>query len=282
MTEKPVTQKTVLITGCSSGIGYDAALTLRKRGWRVFASCRKPEDCARLQSEGFDSPLLDYESPETITQAVAEVLQATGGTLDAVFNNGAYGVPALVEDIPRDVLRTIFEANLFGVHDLTRQVIPVMRAQGHGRIVNCTSVLGYVAIPWRGAYIATKYALEGLTDTLRLEMRDTPIHVSLIEPGLITTKFGENSGKNFARLIDWQSSARAEDYKVELVPKSTGASRNARMEVPASHVTAKLIHALEAPRPQARYRITKLAQIAYVLKKILPTRGSDWVISRMS
>ena len=275
-----MTQKTVLITGCSSGIGYDAALTLRERGWRVFASCRKSEDCTRLQAEGFDSPLLDYENPETITTALAEVLQATGGTLDAVFNNGAYGVPALVEDIPRDVLRTIFEANLFGVHDLTRQIIPVMRAQGHGRIVNCTSVLGYVAIPWRGAYIATKYALEGLTDTLRLEMRDTPIHVSLIEPGLITTKFGENSGKNFERLIDWQSSVRAEDYKTELLPKAAGASRNTKMEVPPSHVTAKLIHALEARRPKPRYFVTVPTWGAAILSRVLPTRALDWIVGK--
>jgi len=276
-----MTAKSILITGCSSGIGYDAAHQLRSRGWRVFASCRALSDCDRLRSEGFDSPHLDYEKPETIKTAVAEVLATTGGTLDALFNNGAYGIPGLIEDLPPDALRTILEANLIGPHDLTRQVIPVMRAQGGGRIINCTSVLGFVAYPWRGAYIATKYAFEGLTDTLRHEMRGTPIHVSLIEPGLIATKFGENSAKQFERWIDWKNSARADDYHGTLLAKAGGRKPHSKLEAPASDVTAKLIHALESPRPRPRYRITRLANVAYLLKRLLPTRGSDWVISKL-
>ncbi len=193
-------QRSILITGCSSGIGHDAAHTLKARGWQVFASCRKAEDCARLQAEGLLSPQLDYDDPATIESALAEVLKATGGTLDAVFNNGAYGIPGLVEDLPRGALRAIFESNLFGPFDLIRRVVPVMRAQGHGRIVNCSSVLGFVAYPWRAAYIGTKYAMEGMTDTLRHELRGEPIHVSLIEPGLITTKFGENGVAQFREM----------------------------------------------------------------------------------
>lgn len=274
-------QKSILITGCSSGIGNDAAVTLRQRGWRVFASCRAVADCERLHTEGFDSPQLDYERPETIKTALAQVLAATGGRLDAVFNNGAYGIPGLLEDLPRDALRAILEANLIGPHDLTRQIIPVMRAQGSGRIVNCTSVLGFVAYPLRGAYIATKFGLEGLTDTLRLELRGMPIHVCLIEPGLIATKFGENSGKQFRRWIDWENSARAEEYRTKLVAKAEGRNPHERLEAQASAVTAKLIHALESPRPRPRYRITRLAQIAYVLKRMLPTRSTDWVISKL-
>ena len=146
-------QKSILITGCSSGIGYAAAVGLREAGWHVFASCRKAEDCARLQAEGFDSPLIDYADTTSIAAGLADVLKATGGTLDALFNNGAYGTPGAMEDLPTDALRAIFEANVFGWHELTRAVIPVMRAQGHGRIVQCSSVLGFVALRWRGAHI---------------------------------------------------------------------------------------------------------------------------------
>ncbi|MEO1364021.1 MAG: SDR family NAD(P)-dependent oxidoreductase, partial [Pseudomonadota bacterium] len=187
-----MTTKTVLITGCSTGIGYAAAVGLRARGWRVFAACRKAEDCARLSAEGFDSPRIDYEDAGSIATGLAQVLEATGGTLDALFNNGAYAIPGGVEDIPTDGLRALFEANFFGWHELTRQVLPVMRAQGHGRVVQCSSVLGFIGMPWRGAYNASKHALEGLTDTLRVEMRDTPIHIVLIEPGPITSEFRAN------------------------------------------------------------------------------------------
>ncbi|MDJ1008876.1 MAG: SDR family NAD(P)-dependent oxidoreductase [Paracoccaceae bacterium] len=275
-------ERSILITGCSSGIGYDAAVTLRRRGWRVFASARKAEDCARLKAEGFESPRLDYADAASLEAGLGEVLGATGGRLDALYNNGAFGVPALVEDLPRDVLREIFETNLFGLHDLTTRVIPVMRAQGKGRIVNCSSVLGCVAYPWRGAYISTKFALEGLTDTLRLELHGSGIAVSLIEPGLITTKFGANSQKNFQRLIDWEASARADEYREVLIERWRGTNPNARLEVPASHVTAKIVHAVESPRPRARYRVTKLAQASYILKRLLPTRAADALIRRLA
>lgn len=274
--------RSILITGCSSGIGYDAAHSLRDRGWQVFASCRKAEDCARLRDQGFVSPRLDYEDPDSIQQAVAEVLGATGGRLDALYNNGAYGIPGLIEDLPRAALDAIFQANLIGPHDLTRQVIPAMRAQGHGRIVNCTSVFGYAASPWRGAYIATKHGLEGLTDSLRLELHGSGIHVSLIQPGLIATKFGENSGRELVKWIDWESSARAEDYRSLLLDKSRGRAAVARLEAQPSAVTRKLIHALEARRPRPRYRVTKLAEVVNVLDRVLPTRAADWVIRRVT
>jgi NAD(P)-dependent dehydrogenase (short-subunit alcohol dehydrogenase family) len=275
-------QKSILITGCSSGIGHDAAHRLHRRGWRVFASCRAEEDCVRLRAEGLDSPRLDYADEASIRACLDEVLQKTGGTLDAVFNNGAFGIPGAVEDVPRAALREIFETNLFGPHDLTRAVIPVMRAQGYGRIVNCSSVLGYTCYPWRGAYVATKYGMEGLTDTLRNELRGSPIHVILIEPGLITTKFGQNSGKNFDRWIDWETSVHAGTYRAKLLPKRDGANPNARLEVPASAVTEKLIRALEDSRPRPRYKVTRLAHVADLLRRLLPTRATDWIIRRTS
>ncbi len=271
--------KSILITGCSSGIGYDAALGLRASGWRVFASCRTQYDCDKLIAEGFDSPLLDYTAPDTMGQALAQVLAATGGTLDALFNNGAFACPGAVEDLPVDALRAIFETNLFGYHALTRMVIPVMRAQGHGRIVNCSSVLGLVAMQWRGAYVATKFALEGLSDVLRIEMADTGIHVVLIEPGPITSKIRQNAIAHFERWIDWEGSARAADYAA-LRGRLYDDRGPDKFELPASAVTKKLLHALTAPRPRPRYYVTTPTYLMGFLRRVLPTRMLDWVIRR--
>ncbi|HHX89982.1 MAG TPA: SDR family NAD(P)-dependent oxidoreductase [Paracoccus sp.] len=271
----------VLITGCSSGIGLDAARTLAARGWRVFAACRKPEDCADRIAEGLESPQLDYTDPASITAALAQVLKATGGRLDALYNNGAHATPGAVEDLPSDALRAIFEANLFGWHELTRQVLPVMRAQGHGRIVNCSSVLGYTPMKWRGAYVASKFALEGLTHVLRLEMRDTPVKVILIEPGPITSQFRANAIKNFERWIDWKKSPRAEQYRASLLKRLYAARTTPdRFELPASAVTAKLIHALESPRPRPRYFVTLPSFAMAALGRLLPLRAFDWLVAK--
>ncbi|WP_299929817.1 SDR family NAD(P)-dependent oxidoreductase [uncultured Pelagimonas sp.] len=275
-----MTGKSILITGCSSGIGYDAALGLRDRGWRVFASCRQEADCQRLREMGFDAPRIDYSDPDTITEGLAEVLAATGGQLDALFNNGAYATPGAVEDLPTDALRAIFEANVFGWHDLTRQVIPVMRAQGHGRIVNHSSVLGLIVGPWRGAYNATKFALEGLTDTLRIEMRDTPIHVASLNTGPVTSQFRKNAIKQFERWIDWKSSARAEQYEEQLLTRLYEERGPDVFELPPSAVTAKLIHALEAKRPKPRYYITTATYLMGAARRLLSTPAMDWLVSK--
>ena len=274
-----MTGKSILITGCSSGIGYDAAHGLRERGWRVFASCRKEADCARLRGEGFDSPRIDYQDGATIAAGLHEVLAATGGRLDALFNNGALACPGAVEDLPADALREIFEANFFGWHDLARRVIPVMRAQGAGRIVQNSSVLGFVPAQWRGAYVSTKYALEGLTDTLRIEMRGTGIDVILIEPGPVTSKIRENAIPHFERWIDWRNSARAAQYEPLLHRLYEDRGRDA-FELPAAAVTKKLVHALEAPRPRPRYYVTTPTYIMGALRRALPTRALDWLISK--
>jgi len=275
-----MSQKTILITGCSSGIGYDAALGLRAQGWRVFASCRRPEDCARLIAEGFDSPLIDYQDEATIATGLTDVLSATGGTLDALFNNGAFACPGLVEDLPTDALRDIFQANFFGWHDLTRRVIPVMRAQGHGRIVQCSSVLGFVTLPWRGAYNSTKFALEGLTDTLRIEMRGTGIHVSLIEPGPVTSRIRQNSRVPFERWIDWENAHRAEEYRSKLRPRLYGDYSRDPFELPPAAVTRRLVHAIESPRPRPRYYVTTPTYLMGNLRRLLPTRALDWLIAK--
>ena len=274
-----MTQKSILITGSSSGIGYDAAHGLRTAGWRVFASCRNAKDCARLQAEGFESPLIDYTDADTIVNGLAETLEATGGTLDALYNNGAYACPGAVEDLPTGALREIFETNVFGWHELTRLVIPVMRAQGHGRIVNCSSVLGFVGFRLRGAYVATKYALEGLTDVLRLELADTQIRVILIEPGPITSAFRMNAVPHFEKWVDWKSSARRDDYKEEL-DRLYKQTKPDRFELPASAVTKKLIHAVSSSRPKPRYYVTTPTYLMGVMKRVLPTRALDWMILR--
>lgn len=274
-------KKSILITGCSSGIGLDAAKGLRDRGWRVFASCRQQADCDRLRAMGFDSPRIDYTDTASIHSGLAQVLEATGGTLDALYNNGAYAIPGAVEDLPTDGLRAIFEANLFGWHELTRAVIPVMRAQGTGRIVNCSSVLGLVPMKWRGAYIATKYALEGLTDTLRLEMRDTAIRIVLIEPGPITSKFRQNAALHFERWINWESSARAAQYQSTLLARLYARKETPdRFELPAEAVTRKLIAALEARHPKPRYFVTRPTYVMDLLRRVLPTRALDWVVAK--
>ena len=272
-------QKSILITGCSSGIGLDAAHGMRARGWRVFASCRQQRDCDRLRAQGFESPRIDYTDTDSITSGLSCVLEATGGSLDALFNNGAHGLPGAVEDVPTDGLRHIFETNVFGWHELTRQVIPVMREQGHGRIVQCSSVLGLVAFPWRGAYVATKYAIEGLTDTLRLELRDTDIHVSLIEPGPITSKLREKAIPMFEKYIDWENSAIREKYEGSLLNRLYESSGPDRFELPASAVTDKLAHAVEARRPRPRYYVTTPTYIAGILRRILPTNATDRILS---
>ena len=275
-----MTGKTILITGCSSGIGYDAAHGLRARGWRVFASCRQERDCDRLRDEGFESPQLDYGDEASIHRALGEVLEATGGTLDALYNNGAHAVPGAVEDLPTGALREIFEANVFGWHTLTRAVIPVMRAQGHGRIVNCSSVLGLVPMPWRGAYVSTKYAIEGLTDVLRIEMRDTPIDVILIEPGPITSRIRANSVPHFETWIDWRASPRARQYEASLLKRLYAAPSKDRFELPPSAVTDKLVHALEHRRPKPRYYVTLPTQVMGRLRRLLLTRALDALIDR--
>ena len=270
-----MSERTLLITGCSSGIGYDAAHGMRAAGWRVFASCRSETDCTRLRDEGFESPRIDYADSASIAAGLNDVLAATGGTLDALYNNGAYATPGAVEDLPRAALRENFETNLFGVHELTNLVIPVMRAQGHGRIVNCSSVLGFVAGRWRGSYVATKFALEGLTDVLRIEMADTPIDIILLEPGPITSNIRQNAIGPFEKWINWEGSARRDQYDVLRGRLYETDGKKDTFELPASAVTAKLRHALESPRPRPRYYVTTPTYIAGALRRLLPTRLLD-------
>ncbi|TVP70680.1 MAG: SDR family oxidoreductase [Rhodobacteraceae bacterium] len=278
---KPIERaRSVLITGSSSGIGYHAAHALTARGWRVFATCRSETDCTRLRAEGLESLWLDYTDKASMQAAVTEIVARTGGRLDALFNNGAYALPGAVEDLPADGLRAIFETNLFGWHELTRQVLPLMRAQGHGRIVQNSSVLGLAALKWRGAYVATKFALEGLSDVLRLELAGTGIRVILIEPGPVTSRIRQNSIAHFEKWIDWENSPRAQDYRDSLLARLYDQREPDFFELPPEAVTRRVIHALEAPRPRARYYVTTPTYLLGSARRVLPTRALDWLLDK--
>ncbi|AKS44807.1 D-beta-hydroxybutyrate dehydrogenase [Octadecabacter temperatus] len=231
-------------------------------------------------AEGFESPLLDYNDTKTLETGLAEVLAATGGTLDALFNNGGFGTPGAAEDLPREALRANFETNVFGVHDLSTRVIPVMRAQGHGRIVNHSSVLGLVAMRWRSAYNATKFALEGLTDTLRLEMADTNIKIVTMNTGPVTSDIRKKSIPHFEKWIDWENSPRRAQYEASLRKRLYEDSGPDKFELPASAVTAKLLKAVTHPNPKPRYYVTTPTYLMGFLRRILTSRGLDRVLRK--
>lgn len=270
-------QRTVLISGCSSGIGYVVAHGLRARGWRVFATARRAADVARLHAEGFEAWPLDLDDTASINAAVDAILGVTGGHLDALFNNGGFGQVGAVEDLTRAALRAQFETNLFGWIELTNRVIPVMRAQKQGRIVFNSSVLGYAAFPYRGAYVAAKFALEGMADTLRQELHGTGIAVSLVEPGPITSRFRDNCLPLFLRHIDAAASVHREEYAAQVTRLQTPGPA-APFTLPAEAVLAKVIHALESTRPRARYPLTVPSHLFWWLRRVLSTRAMDRVL----
>jgi NAD(P)-dependent dehydrogenase (short-subunit alcohol dehydrogenase family) len=274
-------QPSILITGCSSGIGLAVAKGLAARNWRVFASARRQDDVDTLNAMGLEGLLLDLDDSGSIRAAAAEALSRTGGRLDALFNNGGFGQVGAVEDLTRQALREQFETNLFGWVELTNLVIPAMRAAGRGRIVFNSSVLGYAAFPYRGAYTAAKFALEGLADTLRQELRGTGIHVSLVEPGPITSRFRENCLPHFERHIDWHHSVHRASYERQLERlKKPGPA--APFTLPPEAVLEKVIHALESERPRPRYPVTVPSVAFWWLKRMLSTRAMDWVLRMAS
>lgn len=272
--------KTILITGCSSGIGYSTAVELKKRGHYVIATARKVEDVNRLKNEGFTVIHLDLADSQSIHKAVSDTLELTGGYCDALFNNGAFGQPGAVEDLSRDVLRYQFESNLFGTHELTNLLIPVMRKQGHGRIIYNSSILGLVAMRYRGAYNASKFALEGLADTLRLELHGTNIHISLIEPGPILSNFRTNSYALYKKNIDHVNSFHKDAYEaMETRLQKEGAV--VVFTLPAKAVVEKVIHALEAKQPRIRYYVTFPTYLFAILKRILPIFCLDYLLRKV-
>jgi len=277
----PSAERSVLVTGCSSGIGYCVARGLHERGYRVFASARRHEDVERLAAEGLESVQLDVANSASIEHALATILERSGGRLYGLFNNAGYGQPGAVEDLERDVLREQFETNLFGLHELTAKVIPAMRRAGEGRIIHNSSVLGLVVLKYRGAYCASKFAMEGLADALRLELRGSGVHVSLIEPGPVRSSFRRNAHAAFRRNIDANNSAHRDTYAA-LETRLAGSGDAAPFTLDPGVVLKKVIHALESARPKARYYVTVPTYIFGFLKRVLPGTALDYVLLQAS
>ena len=273
--------RTLLITGCSTGIGYYCAQGMKERGWQVIASCRKQADVDRLRAEGFESVLIDYQDEDSIRTGFEEALTLMNGRIDVLFNNGAFGIPGMAEDMPTAALRDIFEANFFGWHTLTRLALPVMRQQKSGRVVQCSSILGFITLPARAAYNATKFAVEGMSDTMRLELHGTGISVSLIEPGPVTSKIRENNIPHYEKWIKptVENSVWAEFYREKLEPRLYNGSTD-RFELGPESVLKRLIHACESRHPKPRYYVTTPTYLMGGLKRILSTRALDWVLRK--
>lgn len=261
--------RTILITGCSSGIGHCSALGMKERGWRVFATARKPEDIAALEAAGLDALYLDYTEEGSIAAAVERVLATTGGKLDALFNNGGYGQAGALEDVPTAVLRAQFAANFFGWHDLTRRVIPAMRRQGHGRIVMCSSVLGIITMGFRGPYACAKWAVEAYADTLRIELAGSGIHVSAIEPGPIRTRFMATAAARARATIDIEGSVHAAAYRRRLRSMETKGGMTVG-ELGPEAVLAALVKACESPTPRPQYFVTRPTYWMSWLRRLAP------------
>ncbi|MEZ5817479.1 MAG: SDR family NAD(P)-dependent oxidoreductase [Hyphomicrobiaceae bacterium] len=275
-------ERSILITGCSTGIGLAGAIALKARGWRVLATARRAEDLERLEREyGFEALALELKDEGSIARCADEALRRTDGRLLAIYNNAGYGVIGAMEDISASVLREQLEVNVVAANELTRRVVPAMRRTGRGRIVMCSSVLGFVSGPYRGAYCASKFALEALTDALRVELRPAGIHVSLLEPGPIESHFLATTLSTFTSLVDTDRSPHREAYQRRMSEMQSGKAKSGPFKLGPDAVVAKLVHALESPRPRARYRIGIMTKGASLLKRVLPDALLDRVVERM-
>jgi len=275
-----MTEKSILITGCSTGIGLASATGLKNRGYRVFATARKSEDLARLSALGLEAIYLDYTESNSVQACVAEVGKRTGGKLYALFNNGAYGQPGALEDISRTVLEQQFSANVFGWHELTVACLPLLRKNGIGRIVQCSSVLGLAAMKWRGPYNASKYAIEGLSDTLRLELRGSGIHVVTINPGPIESQFVPNARAAFERNVNLSTSHYKDVFERQRQRLERGG--NTSFKLPATAVLAKLVQALERKNPRAHYYVTTPTWLVAVARRLMPQAMLDRFLNWIS
>ncbi|MEE9447011.1 MAG: SDR family NAD(P)-dependent oxidoreductase [Arenicellales bacterium] len=272
-----MSNKFVFITGCSSGIGLDAAKTLTARGYKVLASCRRAYDVGVLLQQGIECIQLDLADSDSVQAALLEI--KAFGQLYALVNNGAFGVPGAVEDLSRDALRHQFETNVFGTHELTRGCVAMMLENNTGRIIQISSILGGLALPFRGAYNASKYALEGLSDTLRLELADTGIDISLVQPGPIVSQFRPNALAQFKQHIDAENSRFKNHYAG--VEGRLSSAKPVPFTLPESAVTDVIIHALEARKPKVRYRVTRPSQVFLNLKRFLPDRWMDKLLLKL-
>lgn len=266
--------KNILITGCSSGIGYASAKGLKARGYQVYTTARKMNDVDKLKAEGFHCIQLDYADSKSVQLCADKLLKLIDGNLYAVFHNGAYGQPGAVEDLTRNTLEKQFAANVFGWMELNNRLIPHMRVNNQGRIIFNSSVLGLVSLPFRGAYNASKYAIEGFADTLRLELSDTNIKVSLIEPGPIESRFRPNALQALKDNVDMEASPHRERY-VGTLKRLAKQGKVDPFTLPPEAVLEKVILCLEKQNPKPHYYVTKPTYIMGFLKRLLPTTFMD-------
>ena len=269
--------KSVLITGCSSGIGLCLAEGLKSDGFRVFATARKAEDVDNLKNEGFEAYQLDLSSSESIQTAIKAIFQQTDD-LYGLIHNGAYGQVGALEDISRQALDEQFQTNVFGWHELTNLVLPKMKLKNEGRIIYLSSVLGFVAMPFRGPYNASKFAIEGLVNTLRLELAHTNIQLSLIQPGPIESKFRINAYKAFTKYVDMSRSDYKQNY--EKMIKRLKSDELSDYTLPAEAVLKCVFHALSARRAKIHYQVTFPTKLFAVLIRLLPARLMDKILNK--
>ncbi len=270
-------KQSILITGCSTGIGYQTALTMAKAGYDVYATARDIKDVEHLKYLGLKSLLLDVTKSDTISSCLEQILKQTNGTIDIVFNNAGFGQPGAVEDISTDVLKEQFETNVFGLHEVTLQVLPIMKAQGYGKIINHSSVLGLVSLRLRGAYNASKYAIEGLSDTLRLELKDTNISVSLLNTGPIISEFRNNAKRKVEENIDIENSRFKNSYKRSLQANKS----DVPFTLDANAVASIVLKIANSNNPKPRYYITKATYLLGYLKRILSTNLLDKILIKI-
>lgn len=273
--------QTILITGCSSGIGHHSAHALQNLGYRVIACARQTQDVERLREEGLHVIQLDLADPHSVEQAWTEAIELSNGQIDALFNNAAFGLPGAVEDLSREALEHQFATNVFGTQQFTNLAIKHMRNQGHGRIIYNSSVLGFAAMAYRGAYNASKYAIEGLADTLRVELKHDPIQISLIEPGPILSQFRANAYREFKQWVEpyARDSIHQTNYQ-SMITRLAKTEASAPFTLGPEAVCQALLHALQSKHPKTRYRVTLPTKVFAFLKRLLPTRALDWVLAK--
>jgi NAD(P)-dependent dehydrogenase (short-subunit alcohol dehydrogenase family) len=273
--------KAVLITGCSAGIGHATALRLLEAGWPVYATARRPETLAELERAGARTLALDVTDEESMSAAVATVERAEGA-VGVLINNAGYSQSGAVETVPMEAVRRQFETNVFGVVRLTQMVLAKMREQRWGRIVNIGSMGGRLTFPGGGHYHATKYALEALSDALRFELAGFGIAVVLVEPGLITTQFGEAAAETMAAV-----SSAGEEGPYTNFNAAVGAITKGAYEGPMRHLgggpeqVAKAIErAIGSRRAPARITVTPSAKIMIGTRRLLSDRAWDAAMRR--
>lgn len=267
----------IVITGCSTGIGLETAKYLKERFITVYPTARHMEDVEMLKALGFEHAMQLDVTKATQIKHVIETILSKESTIDVWFNNAGYGQPGAIEDLETKVLKEQFETNVFGLHECTRQILPVMREQGYGKIIQHSSVLGIISLFGRGAYNASKYAIEGLTDTLRLELKDSDIHAVLLNTGPVTSHFRQTAVQKLKENIDIDHSIFKKQYEKSI----KGEGKKVPFNEEADAVASVIHKIILAKTPKPRYYITKATYLLGYLKRILSTTRLDKLLIKV-